>query len=128
MKYRKRPIGEMTGQMGVGGSVYLVGRVGGTQVLILPDPRRPGYYTVHRAISNAPSRRPSPPPPDPVPPCLRALGLDKWASEDEATRAYRRMAHELHPDKGGNPDQFIALREHYESARQYIRERGEVPF
>ena len=34
------------------------------------------------------------------------LGVDKTASQDEIKKAYRNLAKENHPDKGGNPEVF----------------------
>lgn len=37
------------------------------------------------------------------------LGVNEDASPDELKRAYRQKAHALHPDKGGNAEDFAAL-------------------
>lgn len=43
------------------------------------------------------------------------LGIGKNASKDEIRRAYRRLAHEHHPDKGGGQaEKFKAINEAYE--------------
>ena len=43
------------------------------------------------------------------------LGLSKSASADEIKRAYRKKAHEFHPDKGnGNADKFKEVNEAYQ--------------
>lgn len=44
------------------------------------------------------------------------LGVSKSASKDEIKRAYRRLAHEHHPDKGGGGDEkkFREINEAYE--------------
>jgi hypothetical protein len=39
------------------------------------------------------------------------LGLDSSAGEDEVKTAYRKLALEAHPDKGGSQDKFIAITE-----------------
>ena len=42
------------------------------------------------------------------------LGLTKGASQDEIKKAYRKLAKELHPDKGGDEDKFKEVSEAYE--------------
>jgi len=43
------------------------------------------------------------------------LGVDKSASADEIKRAYRKLAHQHHPDKdGGNEDKFKEINEAYQ--------------
>eukprot|EP00793_Prasinoderma_coloniale_P003197 PRCOL_00005832-RA len=43
-----------------------------------------------------------------------ALGVDVGASEEEVTRAFRALAREHHPDKGGDADRFVEIRAAYE--------------
>jgi len=42
------------------------------------------------------------------------LGVDKKASPDEIKNAFRKKAHEHHPDKGGNAEKFKELNEAYQ--------------
>lgn len=42
------------------------------------------------------------------------MGLDRSANIDEVKRMYRSRAMQLHPDKGGDPEQFKKLSEAYE--------------
>lgn len=42
------------------------------------------------------------------------LGVKKDATADEIKRAYRKLAHEHHPDKGGNTDRFKEINEAYQ--------------
>ena len=42
------------------------------------------------------------------------LGVDKKASKDEIKKAFRKLAHETHPDKkGGNEEKFKEVNEAY---------------
>lgn len=42
------------------------------------------------------------------------LGIPKTASADDIKKAFRRLAHEHHPDKGGNADKFKDVNEAYQ--------------
>ncbi len=42
------------------------------------------------------------------------LGLGKDAGADEIKRAYRKLAHEHHPDKGGDQEKFKEISEAYD--------------
>src|SRR3989337_3861423 len=42
------------------------------------------------------------------------LGVGKSASADEIKKAFRRLAVEHHPDRGGSEDQFKEVNEAYE--------------
>ena len=42
------------------------------------------------------------------------LGIDMNANEAEIKQAFRKKALEFHPDKGGDPEEFIKIREAYE--------------
>ena len=39
----------------------------------------------------------------------KTLGLDKSASKEDVKKAFRKLAHEHHPDKGGNAENAISL-------------------
>ncbi len=51
----------------------------------------------------------------PKPEAYRVLGLDPGADEDRVKSAYRRRAKELHPDSGGDEEEFKRLNRAYES-------------
>lgn len=42
------------------------------------------------------------------------LGVSRTASEDEIKKAFRKKAHALHPDKGGDAEQFKKVNEAYQ--------------
>ena len=42
------------------------------------------------------------------------LGISRSASQDEIKRAYRKAAHQHHPDKGGESEKFKELNEAYQ--------------
>ena len=43
------------------------------------------------------------------------LGVSKDASQDEIKRAFRKKAHALHPDKGGDAEEFKKVNEAYQT-------------
>jgi curved DNA-binding protein len=43
------------------------------------------------------------------------LGTSKTASADEIKRAFRKKAHEVHPDKGGDAEKFKKVNEAYQT-------------
>ncbi|RYG60050.1 hypothetical protein EON64_19640, partial [archaeon] len=49
------------------------------------------------------------------------LGLSPSASEQDIKTAYRSMAKKMHPDKGGNTEQFKQLQEAYDTLRDSSR-------
>ncbi len=44
----------------------------------------------------------------------KILGIQKNASADEIKRAYRQLAQQYHPDKGGDPEKFKEINEAYQ--------------
>ncbi len=44
----------------------------------------------------------------------KILGVEKGASEDEIKKSFRRLAHEHHPDKGGDQQKFKDINEAYQ--------------
>lgn len=57
-----------------------------------------------------------------TPRCLKVLGLKPPCTESQVKSAYRRLAQELHPDRGGDIRRFRLLAEQFEKALQYVRE------
>ena len=43
------------------------------------------------------------------------LGVDRKASQDDIKKAFRKLAHEHHPDKGGNEAKFKEINEAYQA-------------
>ena len=55
------------------------------------------------------------------PSCLKALGLQLPCDEQEVIAAYRELAKSMHPDRGGDLQQFLRLQKHFEQALQLVR-------
>jgi len=60
---------------------------------------------------------------DETPPCLRSLGLTLPCTEADVKHAYRQLAKELHPDRGGDIRRFLLLQEHLEQSCHFLRQR-----
>ncbi|MEA1931105.1 MAG: DnaJ domain-containing protein [Euryarchaeota archaeon] len=50
---------------------------------------------------------------------FQELGLDAGASQDEVRSAYRSLAKEAHPDRGGTEAEFKQLQDAYTTAKEY---------
>jgi hypothetical protein len=59
------------------------------------------------------------------PACLRALGLELPVTEEEVLAAYREQAKTMHPDRGGDLQEFLRLQKHFEQA-MHIAQRQQV--
>ena len=59
-----------------------------------------------------------------TPGCLTSLGLSLPCTEEDVKLAYRRLAEQHHPDRGGDRHEFLRLREHCERSLQFLRECG----
>ncbi len=55
------------------------------------------------------------------PACLQALNLALPCTEEEVLAAYREQAKTLHPDRGGDLQQFLLLQKHFEQALRLAR-------
>jgi hypothetical protein len=56
---------------------------------------------------------------DPRAAAFAVLGLPAGADEEAVRRAYREKVKEVHPDHGGDPEEFERVREAYTTAREY---------
>jgi hypothetical protein len=59
-------------------------------------------------------------------PALRALGLAPTATLEDVERAYRELAKQAHPDRGGNVEQFKRLQVIYEQAKRQAGRGGRL--
>ena len=57
-----------------------------------------------------------------VPSCLERLGLPYPATAAQVKVAYRQLAKNAHPDRGGNNEEFLALQAAYEQALALCRD------
>ena len=56
-------------------------------------------------------------------PCFQALGFSAAPkTEDDVKAAYKRLAKEMHPDRGGDEASFIALQENYRRCLELVKE------
>merc|ERR1719214_40512 len=56
---------------------------------------------------------------------LAFLGLSPDATEGEINKMYKKMALELHPDKGGDPEKFQELQEMKERLTELEKDEDE---
>ncbi len=59
----------------------------------------------------------------PAPACVAELGLRLPCTADDVKAAFRRRSKTLHPDRGGDVRQFIALHRSYEEALRFVAGR-----
>lgn len=59
------------------------------------------------------------------PVCLKALGLELPCTEEDVMMAYRELAKERHPDRGGDLDEFLRLQKHFEQALKLVRNESQ---
>jgi hypothetical protein len=50
------------------------------------------------------------------PRCIQALGLTLPCTTEDVLAAYRKKVKRLHPDRGGDPKEFLLLQEHFQQA------------
>jgi len=56
-----------------------------------------------------------------TPPSLHALGLRLPCTEQDLLRAYRQKIKHLHPDRGGDQQQFLRIQAQFEDALDFLR-------
>jgi len=56
------------------------------------------------------------------PRCIQALGLHLPCTTAEVLTAYRKKVKLLHPDRGGDPREFLRLQEHFEQAMTLVHD------
>lgn len=50
----------------------------------------------------------------------QVLGVSESASDEEIVAAYRRLVMIHHPDRGGDPDEFLAVKKAFESLQNRV--------
>jgi len=93
-------------------------------VPVLVEHEMPGAALGQRLPFETPdvSTEPEPEPASPVDPTRQAfaeLGLAETATVDEVKSAYRSRVKQVHPDHGGNEEEFKRVREAYTLAKQH---------
>jgi hypothetical protein len=91
-------------------------------VPVLVEHEMPGAYLGARLPFETPEVDLGPDPEDEPHPTVQAfdeLGLTQNASLDDVKAAYRERVKEVHPDHGGNEDEFKRVREAYTTAKQH---------
>jgi hypothetical protein len=86
---------------------------------VLCEHEMPGWSLGRRLPFETPSVDPPSAAPDPVSEAFAELGLDPDADEGAVKRAYRDRAKEVHPDAGGDEDEFKRVQEAYATARTH---------
>ena len=57
------------------------------------------------------------------PPCLTALELTLPCTQEQVLDAYRAKVKQLHPDRGGDLQEFLNLQKHFEQAVFLVRQQ-----
>lgn len=60
-----------------------------------------------------------------TPGCIRSLGLELPCDEEDIKKAYRNLAETMHPDRGGDRQQFMILQRQFEEALRFVRDLEE---
>ncbi|KAA9398772.1 J domain-containing protein [Haloarcula sp. CBA1130] len=91
-------------------------------VPVLVEHEMPGVHLGARLPFETPEVDLGPDPEEEPHPTVQAfseLGLTQSASLDDVKSAYRERVKEVHPDHGGNEDEFKRVREAYTTAKQH---------
>lgn len=88
---------------------------------VLCEHEMPGRHLGARLPFEVPDLDPDPggDAPDPVAAAFAHLGLEPDAGQDEVTSAYRERVKQVHPDQGGDREQFERVREAYATAKNH---------
>jgi hypothetical protein len=57
-----------------------------------------------------------------TPRCIQALGLKLPCSTEDVLDAYRQKVKLMHPDRGGNRQDFLKLQQHFEQAMGLLQD------
>ena len=57
----------------------------------------------------------------PIPECLAILGLRPPLTLEDVKQAYMAKAMKAHPDRGGDPQEFIRLQKAFDDANEYVK-------
>ena len=99
----------------------------GETVAVLCEHEMPGRHLGRRLPFEVPTVGVAPATPeDPVRAAYDELGLAVDADADEVTAAYRDRVKEVHPDHGGDAEEFQRLREAYTTARDHAADPVEL--
>lgn len=63
------------------------------------------------------------PPQKEIPICFQTLQFTEIPSFDELKKRFAALAKVAHPDSGGSNEQFIALKEAYDKAKEYLENK-----
>lgn len=66
---------------------------------------------------NSPAKPADNQPPD----CIAILGLMPPVTLEDVKQAYLAKARTMHPDRGGDPEQFVRLQKAFEDANEYVK-------
>jgi curved DNA-binding protein CbpA len=59
-----------------------------------------------------------------IPDCLRIMGFaDVPETKDQLKARYKELARKTHPDRGGNPADFVRVRKAYEDTIKLIKQK-----
>lgn len=86
---------------------------------VLVEHEMPGANLGYRLPFETPTVEPDEEPADPRTRAFATLGLPATASPEEVKEAYRAKVKEVHPDHGGDSDEFKQVREAYTTAKQH---------
>ena len=60
------------------------------------------------------------PAPSKIPTCFRILGFDDMPTRSDVQSRYKTLVKTVHPDRGGDPQDFIAVKNAYSNALDYL--------